>query len=205
MLHYELLLSARTLLNPRQLLLRVSSALDGPQLASVLDEQVPGTRWYVGSTPLADLGTLVPGRPLLLADVPGPGFAASAGSTRLKLFVPEGPDAGAWMELERGAYDIGRGAPLRLGDPQVSRVHAHLLVDERSLRVRRLADSGCWCSPTGVRCRFAGRWSCMRAAGSSLAARCWRSAIPRAPRRVRRWRTASSSSAYRRVPSWAGW
>ena len=136
MLHYELLLSARTLLNPRQLLLRVSSALDGPQLASVLDEQVPGTRWYVGSTPLADLGTLVPGRPLLLADVPGPGFAASAGSTRLKLFVPEGPDAGAWMELERGAYDIGRGAPLRLGDPQVSRVHAHLLVDERSLRVR---------------------------------------------------------------------
>ena len=136
MLHYELLLSARTLLNPRQLLLQVSAALDGPQLAAVLDEQVPGTRWYRGSTPLEDLGVLAPGRPLLLADVPGPGFAAAAGSTRLKLFVPEGPDAGAWMELERGAYDIGRGAPLRLGDPQVSRVHAHLLVDERSLRVR---------------------------------------------------------------------
>ncbi|WPR65921.1 FtsK/SpoIIIE domain-containing protein [Glutamicibacter protophormiae] len=136
MLHYELLLSSRTLLNPRQLLLQVSAALDGPQLAAVLDGQVPGTRWYRGATPLEELGMLGPGQPLLLADVPGPGFAVAAGSPRLKLYVPEGPDAGAWMELGRGTHEIGRGAPLFLCDPQVSRVHARLVVDERSMRVR---------------------------------------------------------------------
>ncbi len=136
MLHYELLLSSRTLLNPRQLLLQVSAALDGPQLAAVLDGQVPGTRWYRGATPLEELGMLSPGQPLLLADVPGHGFAAASGSPRLKLYVPEGPDAGAWMELGRGTHEIGRGAPLFLGDPQVSRVHARLVVDERSMRVR---------------------------------------------------------------------
>ncbi|MFJ2618223.1 FtsK/SpoIIIE domain-containing protein [Glutamicibacter sp. NPDC087344] len=136
MLQYEVLLSAHTLLRPLQLQLQVSAALSGTQLAGLLAKQVPNTRWYLGETVLEDVRALSPGDPLLLTDVPHPVEPSVGGHTRLKLYVPEGQDAGAWVSLRRGSLPIGRCAPLHLNDPKVSRVHARVVVDERSIRLQ---------------------------------------------------------------------
>lgn len=90
-----------------------------------------GQRFWVGDTRLADNTPL--GRPPLvdgaLVTVGGPGPASPAvGSPELR--VVGGPDAGGVHLLRQGTVRIGRApeAEIRLGDPDLSRLHAELTI-----------------------------------------------------------------------------
>ncbi|MCF2533967.1 FHA domain-containing protein [Yinghuangia soli] len=104
-----------------------------------------GQRFWVGDTRLADNTPL--GRPPLvdgaLVTVGGPGPASPAiGSPELR--VVGGPDAGGVHLLRQGTVRIGRApeAEIRLGDPDLSRLHAELTITPGAGGRLAVADLG---------------------------------------------------------------
>ncbi|WP_336712666.1 FtsK/SpoIIIE domain-containing protein [Arthrobacter sp. USHLN218] len=71
---------------------------------------------------------------------------AEAGVPALTLAVTGGPDAGKLLELARGEHILGRdGATLVVEDPQLSRRHARITVDNRTIKVTDLGSAnGLW-------------------------------------------------------------
>ncbi|GAA3681851.1 hypothetical protein GCM10023081_19920 [Arthrobacter ginkgonis] len=107
--------------------------LSGKALAEFLANDTPGIRWHAGDTPLSEFPTLPSDGHLLLtpAAVSGPVPATPA---PVWLLVEEGPDSGAARPLPRGTHRIGRHeCDVTVADPTVSRHHADLVVDGRSM------------------------------------------------------------------------
>lgn len=104
-----------------------------------------GQRFWVGDTRLADNTPL--GRPPLvdgaLVTIGRPGPASPAvGSPELR--VVGGPDAGGVHLLRQGTVRIGRApeAEIRLGDPDLSRLHAELTITPGARGHVRVSDLG---------------------------------------------------------------
>ncbi|UGQ09572.1 FHA domain-containing protein [Yinghuangia sp. ASG 101] len=104
-----------------------------------------GQRFWVGDTRLADNTPL--GRPplvdgaLVTIGMPGPASPAT-GSPELR--VVGGPDAGGVHLLRQGTVRIGRApeAEIRIGDPDLSRLHAELTITPGASGHVRVADLG---------------------------------------------------------------
>lgn len=135
MARYELLLISRIFQEPRQFELMTSGRISGVQLGALLRNHFPEQQWYSGSRKLEEISVLSSGERLILGDLPQPAAASRSSAAGLKLYVLDGPDAGAWIPLSQGEHLIGRTAPLWLEDPLVSRTHARLFVSPRSLRL----------------------------------------------------------------------
>jgi DNA segregation ATPase FtsK/SpoIIIE, S-DNA-T family len=89
----------------------------------------------------------------------------------LTLAVTGGPDAGNLLELARGEHVLGRdGATLVVDDPQLSRRHARITVDNRTIRVTDLGSAnGLWAGGRRVPAAELTSASGITAGGSRLA------------------------------------
>jgi S-DNA-T family DNA segregation ATPase FtsK/SpoIIIE len=79
------------------------------------------------------------------------GRRPAPGGSVLQLRVVGGPDAGGTMSLGRGRLVIGRAedADVQIDDPDVSRAHLELNIDQQGVRVRDLdSTNGTWVSHT---------------------------------------------------------
>jgi S-DNA-T family DNA segregation ATPase FtsK/SpoIIIE len=103
---------------------------------------------FVDGEPVDDavvgLPPLVQGAVVTVARAGGPaGRGAGTCGGLAEVHVVAGPDAGTRLPLPQGTTRIGRGceAGLRLADPDVSRVHAEVVADGTSVRVRDLGST----------------------------------------------------------------
>jgi len=96
---------------------------------------------------------------------------AESGVPALALAVTGGPDAGKLLELARGEHVLGRdGATLAVDDPQLSRRHARITVDNRTIRVTDLGSAnGLWARGRRVPATELTSASGIAAGGSRLA------------------------------------
>jgi len=85
--------------------------------ARLIDRAAPLADSPVRQGSILDLGARRPG-----PSVPAPG--------QLCLLVVAGPATGAWAPLVAGVTEVGRAAPIRLGDRSVSRTHFRLIVGD---------------------------------------------------------------------------
>ncbi|MGQ3385315.1 FtsK/SpoIIIE domain-containing protein [Glutamicibacter sp. TV12E] len=137
---YEFLLISQLFQHPRQFELVSTGRLTGDKLSSILLSSFPNQYWYFGQDSLESLGSLASGQKLILSDIPQVQPEYIDKSATLKLYVLHGPDSGAWISLTQGEHSIGRGAPLWLEDPLISRCHATLNVSTRRLRLVAAAN-----------------------------------------------------------------
>ncbi|MDP9395302.1 MAG: FHA domain-containing protein, partial [Actinomycetota bacterium] len=131
----EVSAEAGTLLDDVAVALRAAA---GQESAPLYAGQTPlGASARLGDPPLLDGAVLTVGTP---AGGLGPRGA-------LELRVVSGPDAGAVHRLVRGTTTVGRapGATVGLDDPDVSRLHAVIEVDESGVRVRDLGSTNGTC------------------------------------------------------------
>lgn len=133
---YEVVVSSRAFAHPHQLHLEVNDELSGCQLALLLDPIFPGQHWFLGENRLDDYQTVIPSTAVLLSDLPRPQLLSKNQSIALKLFVVDGRDSGAFINLSHGVHNVGRCAPLKLSDAKVSRVHARVSVTDQRLMIR---------------------------------------------------------------------
>ncbi|ASN38837.1 hypothetical protein CGQ24_07315 [Arthrobacter sp. 7749] len=129
------------------LLLEVAAAepVAGAVLAAELHRRWPTVRWFWSDRNLEQVERLPLQGRILLGDAPMDP-AAVRGSMSLRrgsspvLVVLRGPDPGGSLHLRRGVYALGRGeVDLSVGDPQLSRRHALLRVNDTSIV---LSDEG---------------------------------------------------------------
>ncbi|GER24009.1 hypothetical protein NCCP1664_25040 [Zafaria cholistanensis] len=107
--------------------------LPGKALADLLATDAPGIRWHAGNIPLSEVPAL-PSHGHLLLTPAAAGRPAPASPAPLWLLVEEGPDSGSAYPLPRGAHRIGRhNCDVTVADPTISRHHADLVVDGRSI------------------------------------------------------------------------
>ncbi|MEO6504081.1 MAG: FtsK/SpoIIIE domain-containing protein [Jatrophihabitantaceae bacterium] len=131
---------------------RAPSGTTASQLAPVFGElmdDLAGSALVSGGRPLPPRALLGdPGlRSGCVLTMGGSGVRAAAAGSALQLRVVGGPDSGQLIALARGRHLIGRtpAADLELQDPDVSRRHAELCVDLRSISVRDLdSTNGTW-------------------------------------------------------------
>jgi len=135
MVKYELLLISRNFQRPRQFELDMTGRLSGAELATLLLSVFPGQHWFIGAQRLETFGVCQSGQSLILSDLPQGNSKSLASGPSTKLFISDGRDAGAWITLAQGEQVLGRGAPLWLQDPLLSRCHAVLTVSRRRWRV----------------------------------------------------------------------
>ncbi|WP_347039772.1 hypothetical protein AAHB37_06700 [Glutamicibacter halophytocola] len=106
---YEFLLISQLFQHPRQFELVSAGRLTGDKLSSILLSSFPNQYWYFGQDSLESLGSLASGQKLILSDIPQVQPEYIDQSATLKLYVPHGPDSGAWISLTQGEHSIGRG------------------------------------------------------------------------------------------------
>lgn len=140
MQQYEVMLLSTSLACARQLRVKANTEIDGTQMAELLSTISPVERWYLYHCPLEDCHRLPLSHKLVLSDVPRNSAELANNSGGLKLYVPDGPDAGAYLSLSPGKHEIGRCPPLSLSDPQISRLQARLEVNERRLKFKILGS-----------------------------------------------------------------
>jgi len=140
MARYEFLLISQYFQHPRQFELVSTGRLTGDKLSSILQSSFPKQRWYSGNESLEGLGNLISDQKLILSDIPQTQPKRNDNSSVLKLYVLHGPDSGAWIPLTQGEHAIGRGAPLWLEDPLISRFHATLYVSAQGLRLEAASN-----------------------------------------------------------------
>lgn len=121
----------------------------GDELHQQLVDRVGVEHFYVRETPLRELRPGVPPLTSGAVVVATTGGHHSTGSSRqgnLYFLVRSGPDAGKAVSLSRGTYTIGRGATdISIQDPELSRVHAVLSVNNNSLTLRNQGSAnGVW-------------------------------------------------------------
>ncbi|WP_313812255.1 FtsK/SpoIIIE domain-containing protein [Glutamicibacter sp.] len=138
---YEVVVASRTLSRPHQFYVEANTELSGQQMSKILQDNFPNQTLFLGEEPLNEIDSVLPSQSLFLSDVPYVRSSSYSSGSALKLFVLEGQDAGAFIELTQGSHDIGRCAPLRLSDPQISRVHAVISVGAHRLSLKTLADT----------------------------------------------------------------
>ncbi|GLB66902.1 FtsK/SpoIIIE domain-containing protein [Arthrobacter mangrovi] len=125
------------------LLLQLGASADDVSLTvagSRLQDLVPH------QSPLVNGAVIICGLPVRHPEGPTTTTEADAGVPVLTLAVTGGPDAGKLLELARGEHVLGRdGATLVVEDPQLSRQHARITVDNRTIRVTDLGSAnGLW-------------------------------------------------------------
>ena len=140
MQQYELMLVTSSLAYPRQFKVNVNSEIDGAQMAELLSKISPVNQWFLFQSPLETCHRLPMSHKLVLTDVPRDSAKLPSNTSGLKLYVPDGPDAGAYLNLSPGKHEIGRCPPLSLSDPKISRLQAQLEVNERWLKFRMLGS-----------------------------------------------------------------
>ncbi|EMY35678.1 FHA domain-containing protein [Arthrobacter crystallopoietes BAB-32] len=107
----------------------VSLTVDGVPLRSLVPHRLP----------LVSGAVIVCGLPARKRPRNRTTAAPRSGAPVLALAVTGGPDAGKVLELARGEHVLGRdGAALLVDDPQLSRKHARITVDNRSVRITDL-------------------------------------------------------------------
>lgn len=127
----ELLLCSRRFARPRQFVLHSDRLLDGANLDALLTEQCGAGPWYCSGRPLTELPEFGLCDSALITDVPADPPPATA--QPLRLYVLDGPNAGAAIVLTPGTHPVGRCAPLWLEDPALARVQGIVRVDERHI------------------------------------------------------------------------
>lgn len=167
----------------RRLLLEISGpgTCDGNLLAGVLANRYPGTSWFLGATPLAEVQELPGSGEIHVADMPMDG-APHEGFTTARttetaltppptvLVVVAGPDPGGVLGLSRGTFSLGRGEnELGIGDPLLSRRHALIHVSETSITVSDEGSAnGLWFAGARIQTRRLLVGDSFRAGGSTF-------------------------------------
>lgn len=127
----EFLLCTHHFARPRQFVVHSDRRFTGALLNTLLSEHFGAGPWFYAGRALVEHPEFTEQDIVIITDMPV--LPTPREDASLKLYVLDGPNAGAQLSLRPGHYRIGRTAPLWLEDPAVARVHATVVVDDRHI------------------------------------------------------------------------